>query len=65
MESGVCFAVFKIIGESGFKLGNTSASFQELPNRAKVCFRQNLFLSYFTYDLKVNLADILSIDFNS
>ena len=45
MESGVCFALFKVIGESGLKLGNSSASFREFPNTTKVCFRQNLFLS--------------------
>lgn len=53
MVSGVCFAVFKVIGESGLKLGNNSASFQEFSN-TEVCLRQNLFLSYFTYSLKVN-----------
>ena len=45
METGVCFAVFKVY--AGNWLGNNSASFEEISKITQVCFKRNLFFNFF------------------
>lgn len=41
MDSGVCFALFKVTDESGSKLGNKSVSTPEFSNGVRFCFRSS------------------------
>ena len=41
MDSGVCFALFKVTGESGSKLRNKLVSILEISNGVRAYFRSS------------------------
>ena len=51
MDSGVCFALFKVTDESGSKLKNKSVSTLKISNEARVCIVSEVLLTKFILEL--------------
>ena len=64
MDSGVCFALFKVTDESGSKLKNKSVSTLKISNEARVCIVSEVLLTKFILELLWVVWSKQSRDFN-